>query len=1791
MPGGCGADHDSISAVSGLRWRGLFAGCRQWYGPVMHLSARLGFTKVGILDRSRLRRGLWGTACTMGVGTALLGRALGGVIPGVFPTGVSDLREPLAAGSADPHWVLASSADPAFPGPIARVVNEGFPIPPWIDNDTGSKWIGPRADAGSGAAPGNYTYQLRFSLDGFEPDTAVLAGRWATDNGGVEVRLNGQVVLGPNDGGFVQFSPPFEIRTGFAEGENVLEFVLNNAGGDANPTGFRAELAGTAEPVVASDTPPLIRLEPVDASVEPGSPASFSVSARGGRPLRYQWLFNGFPLSRSTNSTLVVPSVSESWVGDYSVVVGNAWGSVTSRLARLSLGFRTEEARLEEPAGASTRRSGLTFSEIHYHPAAVAGDVRNREFVELYNSHPFDEDISGWRLEGEWDLVFPTNTILPAESWMVVAADPGFYRDVHGLTNVVGGLSQRLNNAGGSLRLRKPSGGIVLEVEYAPAFPWPIAADGHGPSLVLFRPSLGEGDPAAWRASTHAGGSPGRPDPVPSTPYDGVRINEVRRFGTAGLKPFVELHNAAPFSREVGGCWIQAGTNPPVQLRPGTTVGARQWLSVEVSGWGAAIGDLPILLLTPDRMQVIDSVEAHPHPAGQSVGRFPDGGRRWGTLSAPGPGRANEPMALPPVVVSEIHYHPFSGDPSEEFMELLNRGGTDLDLAGWEVHGGIRFQFPAGVRLAAGQTVVVARDAATFRSRHPDLPASVVVGNFAGSLSDGGEWLELRRPIQVVEGDGGGQMVQTTWMPLERFAYRDGGRWPVWADGLGSSLERLDPRMDPGEPGAWRASDGSQGSVWTQVELTAVADLAHPSVPAADELQVFLLGQGEMLVDDIEVLAGGRNVLANGGFEGGTGGWIPQGTHRRSTVRTGDPRTGLACLHVIATDRGDHVANRIRRPLSQSIPVGTVVTIRAWVRWLRGHPEILLRLRNGSVEVVGRALMPSTTGSPGVSGSVPPVNAGPSISAVRHEPVLPSPGQPVRVLARVEDPDRVQSVTLRYRVDPATALASVVARDDGEGGDERPADGVFTAQIPAPPQGNLVAFHVVARDGLDAETTFPAQVPDQECLVRFGEPPSPGGLPTYRMWMTAATIARWESREIMSNEGLDVTFVLGTNRVVYNAAARYSGSSYTAGIYNSPVGNLCGYDIAIPDDDRVLGGTRVLLDWPIRDATFLREQLMFWFLERLGLPNMHRRHVHLYVNGLRRGSVYEDIQQPGADTIAEFFPGDEEGSLWKTDCWNEFDAVGNRLDPCLLNTLESFLSGGVRKVARYRWNWRPRAVRGSANDFSDLFALVDALNVPVASLPASVESLVDVDHWMRTFAMNDLASFWDAFGNPNGKNTFLYKPERDRWRLFSWDFDVGLGVFNDPPDAALFDCNDPVLGRLYQSPPLVRKYWAALDEALDGFFQVGPGTQIEIFLRRRHEALRAAGTGPADPAQITAWIGQRRAFLSSQLIRHRAPFAIRTGNGNDFTTSESTISLQGSAPVRVAGIRLNGIDWPIQWSSTTNWSLRLALRPGTNHLVLAGVDRMGVPVMGATDSITILSTGAEPPVARIRINEWLASNDRAVADPADGSFDDWFELFNAGDIPVDLAGYTLTDDLARPGRAVIPPGFVLPAFGTLLVWADGQPEQTRPGATLHVPFQLARAGSEIAVFDTFGRAVDVVRYGPQATDVAEGRWGDGAAPPFLRLAQPTPGAPNALPAPGALQILAKASFDPMAGDLVIGWDALAGRRYRLEWQERFGAGWQSMDPDLTATEGTLSIRVRLGPLLPDSGVYRIRLLP
>jgi endonuclease/exonuclease/phosphatase family metal-dependent hydrolase len=87
-----------------------------------------------------------------------------------------------------------------------------------------------------------------------------------------------------------------------------------------------------------STSAPAITLQPQSQSVPPGTNVTFTVIATGDAPLSYQWRFNGNAITAASNANYSITNVLFSDAGNYSVVVTNASGSVTSSVAKLIVG-------------------------------------------------------------------------------------------------------------------------------------------------------------------------------------------------------------------------------------------------------------------------------------------------------------------------------------------------------------------------------------------------------------------------------------------------------------------------------------------------------------------------------------------------------------------------------------------------------------------------------------------------------------------------------------------------------------------------------------------------------------------------------------------------------------------------------------------------------------------------------------------------------------------------------------------------------------------------------------------------------------------------------------------------------------------------------------------------------------------------------------------------------------------------------------------------------------------------------------------------------------------------------------------------------------------------------------------------------------------------------------------------------------------------------------------------------------------------------------------------------------
>lgn len=133
------------------------------------------------------------------------------------------------------------------------------------------------------------------------------------------------------------------------------------------------------------------------------------------------------------------------------------------------------------------------------------------------------------------------------------------------------------------------------------------------------------------------------------------------------------------------------------------------------------------------------------------------------------------------------------------------------------------------------------------------------------------------------------------------------------------------------------------------------------------------------------------------------------------------------------------------------------------------------------------------------------------------------------------------------------------------------------------------------------------------------------------------------------------------------------------------------------------------------------------------------------------------------------------------------------------------------------------------------------------------------------------------------------------------------------------------------------------------------------------------------------------------------------------------------------------------------------------------------------------------------INEWLADEQFAANN-------DFIELFNPGSSPAALGGCFLSDSEGAPELNPVPPLSFIGGNGYAVFTADGDVGQ---GAD-HVNFKLNANGGLILLSAPDGNPIDVINYGPQRTDVAQGRTPSGGDT-LADFMQPTPGAPNPVP--------------------------------------------------------------------------------
>src|SRR5207247_11107328 len=106
---------------------------------------------------------------------------------------------------------------------------------------------------------------------------------------------------------------------------------------------------------------PAITPQPASQTVSAGQRATFTVTATGTALLSYQWQKNGTAIGGATAASYTTPATTASDNGDqFTVVVSNAAGSVTSNAAALTVTLALDAPTITTQPTIQTKNTGPT---------------------------------------------------------------------------------------------------------------------------------------------------------------------------------------------------------------------------------------------------------------------------------------------------------------------------------------------------------------------------------------------------------------------------------------------------------------------------------------------------------------------------------------------------------------------------------------------------------------------------------------------------------------------------------------------------------------------------------------------------------------------------------------------------------------------------------------------------------------------------------------------------------------------------------------------------------------------------------------------------------------------------------------------------------------------------------------------------------------------------------------------------------------------------------------------------------------------------------------------------------------------------------------------------------------------------------------------------------------------------------------------------------------------------------------------------------------------------------------
>ena len=648
------------------------------------------------------------------------------------------------------------------------------------------------------------------------------------------------------------------------------------------------------------------------------------------------------------------------------------------------------------------------------------------------------------------------------------------------------------------------------------------------------------------------------------------------------------------------------------------------------------------------------------------------------------------------------------------------------------------------------------------------------------------------------------------------------------------------------------------------------------------------------------------------GVSGVLGPWTGKLTNRGENLRL-DDANGNQLDEVFFADQGTW-ADRREGPVS--------FNHTGWV-WVTDHDGA-----GSSAELINPGLSNKrghnwaassvVGGTPGAANSTASTNGAPLLSKLDHDPVIPTSSDAVTVTVRVEDEDPENlDVDLFYRhIFSTGSFTQVSMNDSGNNGDELADDGVYAGQIPPGNDGQGFEFYVRAEDGDAQVRTHPGPVNESglqranaiyqiDNALAASLPLAPDDEPMVRLIFNNAENVELHSlpgsADKQSKAQFNATLITlypGDTDVRYNCGVRIRGNS-------SLNANPPQYRCNIPHDDP--WGDRVEINF---NNQYPHSQVFGSVAYRwAGIPAAVSYFVLMRINNEDLTSTgepnmghYNYLQQTNSQVAQQQFPLTPDLNIYRGDRGES----GGKAD----------LSWEGPDPIEYKDGYFKRT-NEEADDYSDLIALIDALNnSPEATFFKDVNAVADLDQWALFFAWDRLMGNREgSIGNGNGDDYHLsFDPVSNRASLFPHDLDTVMGQGDKPPapnESIYLAQNTDGCERLFNNPEFMQLYLDKMMELLDTHF-----TEERMF-----PLIDEVVTGVASSAQITEmknFVGNRRNGVLNQI--GTSPNALSHGLSvvNGFpTTSDPSYALSGTANAQsVFKVLVNGM--PAEWNRRTN---------------------------------------------------------------------------------------------------------------------------------------------------------------------------------------------------------------------------------------------------------------------------------